>query len=270
MRLALAGSLSTLALALGAATASAATAVSSNWSGYAVSGTTFSSVSGTWVQPAADCSSTTGETTASAFWVGLGGDSSTSTALEQTGTESDCHANGTATYSAWYELVPKAAVKANLKVSAGDKISATVTVDGTSVTMKLTNLTTKATFSKTLQMSVPDVSSAEWIAEAPSALTQGGTTILPLTDFGTVAFTNASATSTSGHTGSISDSAWTATRIALQSQSGGGPGGPGFGGPGPQFASYDPSVTTAIPSALRSSGKAFSVTVHQTAQSTGI
>ena len=101
--------------AAGAATAAAKTAtdVSSNWSGYVVAGTdastggakSFSSVSGTWVQPAADCTTSTAGSTASAFWVGLGGDSTTSSSLEQTGTEADCTVNGTARYSAWYELV---------------------------------------------------------------------------------------------------------------------------------------------------------------------
>ena len=91
-------------------TASAGTAVSSNWSGYAVSGATFATVSGAWTQPAADCSSAS-SITASAFWVGLGGNSETSNALEQTGTEADCNADGNATYSAWYELVPAASVQ---------------------------------------------------------------------------------------------------------------------------------------------------------------
>ena len=79
--------------------ASAATSVSSNWSGYAVSGATYKTVTGTWVQPAASCS-TTSSTTASAFWIGLGGDSESSNALEQAGTEADC-TGGTASYSAW-------------------------------------------------------------------------------------------------------------------------------------------------------------------------
>ena len=52
-------------------------------------------------------------------------------------------------------------------------------------------------------MSNPDISSAEWIAEAPSTCSQGlsSCTPLPLADFGTVQFTSASATTTDGHTG---------------------------------------------------------------------
>ena len=99
--------------------------------------------------------------------MGLGGADNTE-ALEQDGTESNCSAEGTASYYAWYELVPKAPVRVDLPVSAGDHISSKVTVDGTSVSIWLSNETSGQTFSKTLSMSNPDVSSAEWIAEAPS------------------------------------------------------------------------------------------------------
>jgi hypothetical protein len=84
-------------------------ATSSNWAGYAVkrSGVRFRHVSGSWVQPAVDCSSGSG--TYSAVWVGLGGSSAGSQALEQIGTEADCTSGGTARYATWYELVPDAA-----------------------------------------------------------------------------------------------------------------------------------------------------------------
>ena len=45
---------------------------STNWSGYAVSGSRYTSVSASWTQPAVDCSLT--PTGWSAFWVGLDGD----------------------------------------------------------------------------------------------------------------------------------------------------------------------------------------------------
>jgi hypothetical protein len=253
MRRAGAAAVALLALVSGTS-ARAATTVSSNWAGYAVSGATFTSVSGTWTQPTADCSSSAGTQASSAFWVGLGGNSETSNALEQTGTEIDCSATGVATYSAWYELVPSASVKAPLKVAAGDRIAATVKASGTIVTVRLRNLTTGNTFTKTLRMASPDVSSAEWIAEAPSALTPGGTRILPLTDFGTVRFSSASAISTGGHTGTISDSTWSATRVDLLSGTG-GQGGPGFGPFTPAYGG-----TQALSSVLGSGGSVFSVT----------
>ena len=58
--------------------------------------------------------------------------------------------------------------------------------------MSLSNATTRQSFSRSETMSDPDVSSAEWIAEAPSACDSAGAdgtcAPLPLTDFGTVNF----------------------------------------------------------------------------------
>src|SRR5665213_168941 len=81
---------------------------SSNWAGYAVHGshTSFRRVFGAWRQPAATC--TAGTPTYSSVWVGLGGYSTTSQALEQIGSEVDCSASGRVVSSAWYELVPAA------------------------------------------------------------------------------------------------------------------------------------------------------------------
>jgi hypothetical protein len=256
-RLALAALASGVALALSAGPASAATAVSSNWSGYSVTGASFKRVTGSWVQPTATCSSAS-RSTASAFWVGLGGGSSSSS-LEQVGTEADCLDSGKVSYSAWYELVPDASVKVKLAAAAGDRISASVAVHGTTVTVKLANLTRHTRFSKTLRMTSPDVSSAEWIAEAPSALTPGGATELALTDFGTVRFSSASATATSGHTGTISDGAWTPTAVALETN---GSGLDGPGGPLSPYATRQTRATEAVPTRLSATGAAFSVTVH--------
>jgi Peptidase A4 family len=68
-------------------TASAATDVSSNWAGYAVSGKSvhYRRVSGSWTVPAGSCIA--GVRSDSVVWVGLGGLSTSSESLEQTGTE---------------------------------------------------------------------------------------------------------------------------------------------------------------------------------------
>src|SRR5690348_15903977 len=99
---------------------------SANWAGYAATGAQFSRVSGSWVQPIASCDSGSGD---AAFWVGIGGATAESSALEQTGTEVDC-SSGSPVYSAWYELVPDAPVPVDLAVRPGDHISASVGVDG--------------------------------------------------------------------------------------------------------------------------------------------
>jgi Peptidase A4 family len=247
--------------ALGAAaTASAATDVqqaqSENWSGYVSGtggqGTQFKSVSGSWVVPTAKCTSAS-QPTYSAFWIGLGG-AGNKQALEQDGTESNCTASGSASYYAWYELVPKAPVRVDLAVSPGDHMSSKVTVDGTDVSIWLSDETTGQTFSKTLTMSNPDVSSAEWIAEAPSQCdgSVSSCTPLPLTDFGNVQFTSASATDVNGHSGPISDPEWAATAVTLSPDA----GSMGFDGASLSSAG---SSGGATPSALSSDGSSFSV-----------
>jgi hypothetical protein len=245
-----------LALASTAAAAPIAS-TSSNWAGYAVTpvdpATSYRTVSGTWVQPAATCSG--GASAYAAFWVGLGGLDSTSTGLEQIGTEADCDPAGNPTYGAWYELVPAAAVDLPLAVRAGDTLSATVTVKGHSVVLRIRNVTLGVQAVKKLRMASPDTSSAEWIAEAPSACTGSGRcSTLPLANFGSVAFSKATATA-SGHTGTVSDPAWTANAIELQE--------------GESFFRYrfgpDTPLAGALPGELSADGSAFAIAWQQAA-----
>ena len=253
----------TATCALGAvSTASAVSAdiqqaSSENWSGYVAgsssSPTAFKSVAASWVAPTARCTSAAGSgATYSAFWVGLGGAGQTE-ALEQAGTETNCSASGRASYYAWYELVPAAPVRISLAVHPGDRISTRVTVEATTVDVSVSNQTTGQSFSKQLTMSNPDVSSAEWIAEAPSSCDGSGScTPLPLTDFATVDFTSSSATTTDGHTGSISDPNWSAAAVSLT------PGAGSSGYEGVDLASGQ-SSGSATPSSLSSDGSLFSV-----------
>jgi hypothetical protein len=228
------------------ATVSPQSATSENWSGYTASTSSgsaqFSSVSGSWVQPTVNCSSGSGY---DAFWVGLGGTSDQNQALEQIGTQAVCGGSGSAQNFAWYELVPAGPVQLELAIHPGDHISATVTVQGTNVTVSLKNDTTGNSYSRTLQMSNPDTSTAEWIAEAPSQCDESGNCQpLPLANFGSVQFSNATATA-DGHTGSIS--AWDAQPIELQ--------------PGADFVSSGSSASQAgaQPSQLSGDGASFSV-----------
>jgi hypothetical protein len=140
-------------------------------------------------------------------------------------------------------------------------MAASVEVRGTRVRVRLRDRTTGAAFTRTLRMSSPDVSSAEWIVEAPSSCDDAGDCReLPLGDFGTLSFAHASATTTRGHTGTIADAAYRRTRIRLSASDG--------GGPGPGFASAA-SDAGAIASSLNSSGSAFSVSYSATASGTG-
>jgi hypothetical protein len=154
---------------------------SSNWSGYAAINGRYTSVSATWKQPTASCTSAT---TYSSFWAGLDGDGSNT--VEQTGTSADC-SGGTPKYYAWYEMYPKFPTNLSIAIRPGDSISASVTTDGSGhFTLTITNNTTGASFSTNQHLSHAKLQSAEAIAEAPSG--SGG--VLPLTNFGTVSFSS--------------------------------------------------------------------------------
>jgi len=236
-------------------------AASSNWAGYGVTPTpggtvtSFSNVIATWVQPAVTC--VVGTPSYSAFWVGLGGMTQASTSLEQIGTESNCTSAGTAKYDAWYEILPAPPVFLKLAIAPGDRVSAAVTITGRTVRMRLRNLTRRTVVNKKLTMAAPDLTSAEWVAEAPSSCTTSGRCmVLPLANFGSVDFLQAAATG-SRHSGLISDPAWKATAITLD---GSQPMG-FFGGTGGALAS-------AVPTELSPSGS-FSVAWQAPAVSGG-
>jgi hypothetical protein len=202
---------------------------STNWSGYADTGSSFSKVSASWTEPSASCSSRTEQL--AAFWVGIDGYSSSS--VEQDGTLIECY-RGHAYQYTWWEMYPTNAIQVvGETAAAGDSITATVTRSGTSYTLTVTDATHSAdSFTKTESCSSCANSSAEWIAEAPSS----GSSIYPLADFGSWSAANASVTegTTSGVISSFTDD-----EITMVDNSG---------------------ATKALPGALNSSGNGFSVT----------
>jgi Peptidase A4 family len=156
---------------------------STNWSGYAVTGSRFTSVSAAWTEPTAKCSGTA----YSSFWVGLDGD--TSNTVEQTGTDADC-SGSTPQYYAWYEMYPKYPVNLRGTVRPGDKMTASVTTDGRGgFTLTISDSTQGWTNTTNARLKSAKLASAEVIAEAPSS--SGG--VLPLANFGTVGFSSAKA-----------------------------------------------------------------------------
>ena len=225
-------------------------------------GQSFSNVSGSWTVPTVNSNSNDGY---SAFWVGIGGAGQQSQALEQVGTSSDVQ-NGHTRYYAWYELVPNPETQLDLPVHPGDHMTGKVTVNGTTVTISLSDQTTGKSVTKTLQDSNPDTSSAEWIAEAPSSMTGGGNTqVLPLADFGKVTFTNASATA-GGHTGPISDPSWTAQPVDLTPSS--SVGLPGAGSYDVIAGGAQSSAAGASTSGLSADGSTFGVSYSSSSDGT--
>ncbi|HEX4108767.1 MAG TPA: G1 family glutamic endopeptidase, partial [Solirubrobacteraceae bacterium] len=245
------------ALALPAA-AGANTITSENWAGYAAhrGGVHFRRVSATWVQPAAKCAAGSG--TYSAFWVGIGGYSLSSEALEQIGSELDCNADGSETMSAWYELVPSPTRAIHLTIDAGDVMSASVTVSGHRVTLALDDHTRGESFARAVTDAHVDTSSAEWVAEDPSDCSSSESCqTLSLTDFGAVAFEHASAQTAGGKTEPITSSLWTTTEMLL-----------GYSADDGRFVA-DGETASATPSALAGGGRAFLVTYSGPTVSSG-
>jgi peptidase A4-like protein len=166
---------------------------STNWSGYnqgtlEQGGKLFYSITGFWTVPKAT-QHVKGQDEFSADWIGIGGgcvDSGclvTDATLIQTGTEQDVSANGTPSYSAWYELIPAPSLTiTSLKVHAGDRMFASISepVHYSNVwTIVLKDITDGQSFSTTVPYSSSH-DTAEWIEETPLIIgTNGGFAALP-------------------------------------------------------------------------------------------
>ena len=120
--------------------------------------------------------------------------------MEQTGSEVDC-AGGHARYFGWYEMFPAFPVNFPNTVHPGDHFTGSVTFTGSGhYTLVLKDTT--AGWSHTIHKTLANAknASAEVIAEAPSS----SSGILPLTNFGTAHFSNASVDGTAiGNAGGV-------------------------------------------------------------------
>jgi hypothetical protein len=155
---------------------------STNWSGYAVTGSagSVSGVNGSWEVPKIVSCPTASQY--SSFWVGIDGFSSNT--VEQIGTDSDCQ-NARAVYYAWYEFYPSPSYTiSGFTVNPGDTISAEVKYSNNKFTVSIVDVTSGKSYSTSATVRSAQRSSAEWIAEAPSS-SRG---VLPLANFGKVVF----------------------------------------------------------------------------------
>ena len=137
---------------------------SSNWSGYAETGT-FHSITGQWMVPTVSPSK---GSTYSSSWIGIDGFNNSN--LIQTGTEQD-YAAGGAQYYAWWEILPAAETElspSQYPVAPGDHMSARIANNGNGTwTIALSDTTQGWSFTTTQAYSGPGAS-AEWIEEAPT------------------------------------------------------------------------------------------------------
>ena len=210
------------------------TLASKNWSGYvdvACGTCALRFVATSFTLPSLNCANSPAGSYAS-FWAGLDGVGDST--VEQIGTEAACSA-GTASYAAWYEMYPAAPVYFT-GISPGDAISMSVYFNaGTNRwQLVLTDLTTGGNISAAQPCpsgSACRNSSAEVIAEAPSASTAGA--VLPLADFGQAGFEGIAVTSRSGLHGSMtSTNLWTTDAIDMVGSTGHAltSGSPAYGG----------------------------------------
>jgi Peptidase A4 family len=154
---------------------------SSNWSGYAETGS-FTGVTGTWTVPSV---ATTSSSTYSSAWIGVDGFNNDD--LIQTGTEQDYY-SGAAHYDAWWEILPASETEispGSYPVSPGDRMSAAIYETSATTTtttnhgffsrqtttehvwsIKIADTTKGWSFTTTQAYSGPGAS-AEWIMEAP-------------------------------------------------------------------------------------------------------
>ena len=176
---------------------------SNNWSGYnvgALNGGTFTpvtSVSATWTVPTASAHKAN-EAENSAMWVGIGGgcvDSGCSLAdstLIQAGTEQDVNADGTTSYSAWWETIPAPSVDSGLTIRPGDQMKVSI-VQGALAevwTITITDVTTGKTANATVNPTAytSDYSTAEYILETPVTAGSSGAGIGVMPDLRSPAF----------------------------------------------------------------------------------
>jgi hypothetical protein len=185
---------------------------SSNWSGYnqgslEFGGKQFNSVSGQWKVPKAKPHAP-GEAEYSSAWIGIGGGcvdldcQVTDATLIQAGTEMDVATDGTASYSAWWEIIPAPSTPIDMAISPGDRMSvsiAEVPAGSEMWTIDVKNLTSGDEFTT----STPYPSSyltAEWIVETPVVVDdQGHITVGPMPKLAKTTFRKAMVNGTAAH-----------------------------------------------------------------------
>ncbi len=161
---------------------------STNWSGYLMTGQSFTAVSGSWT--ATTPTGLAGITSADATWIGIGGVSAGD--LIQVGTDNIVSASGQVQTTAFYELLPAASQPIDIMtVAPGDAMAATIvqTAPG-QWSIAITDTTTGQSFTKAVAYG-SSLSSAEWIEEDPS-YSHGRQ--IPFDVFGLAAFSGAHAT----------------------------------------------------------------------------
>lgn len=202
-----------VALSPGLASASTAapavpgiTLVSPIASGYAAvpkpGGSDFIHVQSAYLVPKVNCQTTPN----GVAQIRAGLDGISDNTVERVGISEACK-NGTASYTAWYQMFPAMGSPApTFHPSPGDSVTASVTADGGTYTLSIHDLTSGMSF--TVNKSCPNChnSSAEVTAGSPAGKTPA--------DFSIVHFAGISVTSGGGVTGGLANPAWNTIKLA--------------------------------------------------------
>jgi len=160
-----------------------------NWAGYIATGGNYTAVSGAWTIPS--FSGNVGNVDAT--WVGIGGSANNQQDLIQMGTENQVLANGRKVSLLFYEALPEEAqIVSSVAVNPGDTVSTSIVETSTNLwTLTFVDQTNGGHFTTTVSYQSQN-NSAEWIEEDP--LDANSRSLIPITCFGAVQFSGASAT----------------------------------------------------------------------------
>ncbi|MDE1944372.1 MAG: hypothetical protein KGH97_02685 [Patescibacteria group bacterium] len=185
MKIATLSLIGSIGILFAAAPALAASATSANWSGYVADTGAYTGVGASWVVPSAAARA---GLASDAEWVGIGGERSDD--LIQAGTEAVIE-DGAVSYQGWYELLPAGQRIVPLALHPGDRVSVSL-IETAPDTWQLSFLdaTTGASYSTALAYASSH-SSADWIVEAPVAVSGARSGVVPLDEFGSVSFAGA-------------------------------------------------------------------------------
>jgi Peptidase A4 family len=200
--------------------------------GYIVSGSSFTSVRGTWQIPSITCGSVQDHSVA--VWIGTEGVSGGASA--QVGTSTLCVRGALQTF-AWYQAAPAAAVRLSVAVAPGQTVSGAVTSSGTTFTFSLIDESSGARATATATLAGAPRDAAAWFVDRRPIGCRGTCTGYTLGDFGRIELSGAQATG-SGRSGAIDEAAWSEARVSMVTN----------------------GTTQAEASTLGSSGSAFTVT----------
>ena len=170
----------TLTLAVGAP--QIPTATSTNWSGYVLSGSTYTGVTGTFNIPSIFSSPTD---TRTAEWVGIDGNSASNPTILQLGVD-EPYSVATNSYIAfaWIQLFPQPPSLVPLAVAPGNRVTVSIIQAGSGVwTVGMKNETTGQGVVANVSYSGA-ANSADWIVEAPYV----AGAVVPLGNFSPVTF----------------------------------------------------------------------------------